>query len=225
MVLSMLSRIACFAAVLSSWMAIGNAQTAQVPKPVPVPRLQPRGPVADPMTPAAREVRDERDHLTFHLPNGWNLATRDGELSTFRLDARSAPHRSELRTVASLAFNPYPQTTFASALFYVSSTPRTTAVSCALQTAQKPFTPLPPVLVDDMSFKSGKDEHGHICTEARDVAYTALRGGACLRFDLVLNNFCGGEVSGAQNLTEAQLAALFSRLESIVKTVRFVPVR
>jgi hypothetical protein len=85
----------------------------------------------------------------------------------------------------------------------------------------KPETPLPALPVGDVKFLRGRDEHGHICTESRDVAYTAMRGGSCVRFDLAVNSFCGGEVSGAQDLTDAQLGSLFKRLEGILETVRF----
>jgi hypothetical protein len=208
------SVFACFAAQLSG-------QTAQVPRVVPIPPLHARGPLPDPAEPAARNVEDSRDHLVFHLPNGWNLSRTDGEVSTFRLDARSVPRRSQFRMVASLGFNPYPQSTFESALFYVSSTPNSSAASCAFQTAQKASGALPPVRIDDVPFARGEAEHGKICTESRDVSYTALRGQSCLRFDLVLNSFCGGEVSGAQDLSADQFQALLSRLESILNTIHF----
>ncbi len=198
-----------------------RAQTPQVPKVVPVPPLHPTAPAKEPSDPPAQDVSDTRDYLVFHLPAGWNLSRRDGEISTFHLDTRTAPQRAQLRMVASLAFNPYPQSTFAGALFYVSATPNTSAAACAMQTAEKPFTPLAPATIDGQPFTRGKDEHGNICTEARDVAYTALRHGSCLRFDLAINSFCGGDVSGAQDLTEGQLGALYNRLQSILNSVHF----
>ena len=198
-----------------------SAQTPQVPTVVPVPPLPSAKPFVEPSNPPARDVQDAWDHLTFHLPAAWNLTMRDGEISTFRLDARTAPRASQLRMVASLGFNPYPQSTFEGALFYVSSTPHATAGACAMQTATKPFTPLAPAQVGDQTFSRGKDEHGHICTESRDVAYTAMRGNACLRFDLAINSFCGGDVSGAQDLTAAQLQTIYSRLILILDSVRF----
>jgi hypothetical protein len=193
----------------------------QVPKVVPVPQLHPMAPAKDPTSPAARDVVDGRDGLTFHLPPGWNLAWKDGEASTFRLDARTAPAKSRLRMVASLAFNPYPQSTFAGALFYVSATPGLSEAACAAETTVKPFQGLAAATIDGKSFWRGKDEHGHICTEGREVAYTAMRGSACLRFDLAINSFCGGDVSGAQDLTEGQLQALYARLVTILNSVRF----
>ncbi len=212
-------------ALLFSALQIVPAQTPeppmQVPKVVPVPPLHPTAPLREPTDPPAQDVVDTRDHLTFHLPAGWNLTRKDGEISSFHLDARTAPRTAQLRMVASLAFNPYPPSTFAGALFYVSTTPHATPASCAMQTATKPFQPLPPATIDDVPFTRGKDEHGQICTEARDVAYTAMRHGSCLRFDLAINNFCGGDVSGAQDLTESQLQALYTRLMTILNSVRF----
>ena len=203
---------------------LAGAQEKKVPKVVPVPPLPvPRARVApaEPVDPPAQTVEDARTRVVLRLPPGWNLSRTDGELSTFRLDARSAPRRSELRFAASLNFNPFPQSTFSGALFYLSVSPRTTAAACAAETSAKPEKPLPSAVVGDVKFSRGKDEHGHICTESRDVAYTAMRGGSCLRFDLAVNSFCGGEVSGAEDLTEQQLGSLFKRLEGILGTVEF----
>jgi hypothetical protein len=216
--------IACV--VLLGIVAAAGAQVPQVPKVVPVPPLPPPGsrapkPPPEPTSPPAQTVEDERTHAVFHLPAGWNVARKDGEISTFRLDARTAPKRSELRVAASLNFNPFPLSTFSGAMFYLSTVPHSTAAACAAETATKPDKPLPPATVGDIKFSRGKDEHGHICTESRDVAYTALRGGSCVRFDLAVNSFCGGEVSGAQDLTDDQLGSLFKRLEGILGTVEF----
>ena len=216
------------------WLGLGllagglSAQDRQVPKVVPVPRIPEGAPsvrtpreVPDPLSPPPQTVEDGRTHLEFRLPAGWNLSRRDGEVSTFHLDARTAPARAEVRAVASLAFNPYPLSTFSGALFYLSVTPKSTESACAAQTTAKPYRALKPEVVGDVRFSRGKDEHGKICTEARDVAYTALRGGSCVRFDLTVNTFCGGEVSGAEEITEAQLGAIFKRMEGILETVRF----
>lgn len=203
---------------------LAGAQEKQVPKVVPVPPLPPpkaRVAPAEPTNPPAQTVEDQRTHVVFRLPAGWNVSRTDGELSTFRLDARSAPRRSELRVAAGLNFNPFPQSTFSGALFYLSVVPHSSAAACSAETTVKPEKPLPPAVVGDVKFSRGKDEHGHICTESRDVAYTALRGGSCVRFDLAVNSFCGGEVSGAQDLTEEQLGSLFKRLEGILGTVEF----
>jgi hypothetical protein len=125
--------------------------------------------------------------------------------------------------VANLAFNPYPLSTFSGAIFYVSSTPGISVAACAAETTTKPFESLPPASVDKQTFARGKDEHGQICTEARDVAYTAMRHNSCLRFDLSINSFCGGDVSGAEDLTENQLQAIYTRLMTILDSVHFLP--
>jgi hypothetical protein len=195
----------------------------RVPKVVPVPPLHPTAPAKEPTDPPARDVRDAQDHLTLHLPAGWNLTRKDGEISTFHLDARTAPRKSRLHLVANLAFNPYPLSTFSGAIFYVSSTPGISAADCAAETTTKPFESLPPASIDKQTFARGKDEHGQICTEARDVAYTAMRNHSCLRFDLSINSFCGGDVSGAEDLTENQLQAIYTRLMTILDSVHFLP--
>ena len=192
----------------------------QKPQVVPVPQLHPQAPVSEPTEPPPQDVSDAREHVTFHLPAGWNVARRDGEVSTFRLDARGAPRRSQVRVVAALGFNPFPSTTFEGALFYVSSSAADSASACEAQASLPPSKPLPPEMIDGVRFVRGKDEHGAICTESRDISYTAMHQHACLRFDLVVNNFCGGEVSGAQDLTQAQLGSLFKRLETVLESVR-----
>jgi hypothetical protein len=204
---------------------VAAGQEKQVPKAVPLPRpvpsLHPQREVPDPDLPAARTVTDPKDRISFELPKAWNLNYKDGEVSTYRLDARTASRRLQLRAVASLAFNPYPLSTFAGAMFYLGVIPRSTAAECAAQTTAKPAKPLPPANFAGMTFKRGKDEHGKICTEARDVAYTAMRGTSCVRFDMAVNTFCGPEVSGAEDITDAQLGAIFKRMEGILETVKF----
>ena len=222
-----LRKIALTAALLFALPLLNGQQSSeprmQVPKVVPVPPLHPTAPAKEPTNPPARDVRDALDHLILHLPAGWNFTRKDGELSTFHLDARTAPRKSRLHIAANLAYNPYPLSTFSGAIFYVSSTAGLSAADCAAETTTKPFDPLPPGLVDKQTFARGKDEHGQICTEARDVAYTALRNKSCLRFDLAVNTFCGGEVSGAEELTANQLQSIYTRLTTILDSVRFTP--
>lgn len=214
-------------AVLVMCVGMAGAQEKKVPKVVPVPPLPAPGArvapkvAPEPTSPPAQMIEDEWTHAVLHLPAGWNVSHKDGELSTFRLDARTAPARSDLRFAASLNFNPYPLSTFSGAMFYLSVVPRSSAAACAAETTMKPEKPLPAAIVGDVKFARGKDEHGHICTESRDVAYTAMRGGSCVRFDLAVNSFCGGEVSGAEDLTEEQLGSLFKRLEGILGSVEF----
>ena len=198
-----------------------TAPHMQVPRVVPVPPVRHSAPPREPNDPPAREVHDPHGPLSLHLPAGWDLSTKDGEFSTFNLDARTAPRNAQLHLVASLAFNPYPQSTFSGARLYVSSASMHSAAACAAQTHTGNFQSLPPTTLDGVAFAGGKDEYGHSCTEVRDVAYTALLHGSCLRLDLVVNSFCGGEVSGAQDLTAAQLDSLYRRLQAILSTVHF----
>ncbi len=187
----------------------------------PLARLQPK-PVPEPTSPPARTVHDARDGLAFDLPAGWNFSRRDGEFSTFALDARSAEDATQLHAVGMLDFNPFPNSTFSGALFHVSSTPHATAVSCANQAAApEAHRSSPTPVIDGIGFKRGYTEHGGSCIESRDDVYTALRGTSCLRFDLVINTFCGGEVSGARDMTPEQLAAVRGRMEGVLRSVRF----
>ena len=75
--------------------------------------------------------------------------------------------------------------------------------------------------VGGVPFWRGLDEHGGICTEHRNVTYTAEVKGSCVRFDLTVNTFCGGEVSGARDMTDLELADVFRRLERVLDTVEF----
>ena len=187
------------------------------------PQLAPEGSAAarEASLPAARHVHDARYGLSFDLPEGWNLTQKDGDVSTFGLDARSATPATQLRDAAQLAFNPFPASTFSGALFYFSATPHASARDCTDQApAQHPRT-VSRSMLDGVAFTHGYDEHGTICTEARDEVYTALRNGSCLRFDLVLNTFCGGDVSGVRSMTDDQVAAVRRRLESVLATVHF----
>ena len=199
---------------------VSLATLASAQTPNPLARLAPK-PVPEPVSPPARNVRDARDQLTFHLPAGWNFSRHDGEFSTFALDARSALAETQLHAAAALDFNPFPYSTFSGALFYVSVTPRSTALSCSNQAAAPASHTSPPVMLDDLTFKRGYNEHGGSCVESRDDVYTALRGRNCLRFDLVINTFCGGEVSGARDMTPAELDAVRRRMEGVLHSVRF----
>jgi hypothetical protein len=216
------------------------AQEPVVPNPMPVPAMpsaraqRPHAASAgqaaaaenpDPAELPAQTFVDSRDHLSFHLPAGWILSRKDGEISTFHLDARSAPATARLRAAANLGFNPFPLSTFAGAIFYLSVTPHSSAAACAAQTTVKPQKALPPMTVANLRFNRGLDEHGHICTEARVLTYTALHDRSCVRFDLAVNTFCGGEDSGAKDMTDAELASVFRRMEGILDTVRFSDVR
>ncbi|MDE3103541.1 MAG: hypothetical protein KGK08_00055 [Acidobacteriota bacterium] len=173
--------------------------------------------------PPARDVRDGRTGIRFHLPQGWTLARRDGEVSTFALDARSAPRTAQLRAVASINYNPFPQTNFGGAFFYASVVPRLDADGCARQASAMGSHPTTTRSVAGVVFTRGYDEHGGICIESRDDVYTAMHGNACYRFDLVINNFCGGDVSGTPEMSASQLEKVRQRLEEILDTVQLDP--
>ncbi len=208
-------------AILSA-SAVSQADEPPAPPPVkPVPMPKPAPAVSDPTTPAARTVHDARYGISFHLPAGWNVTRRDGDVSTFRLDARSAPRTAQFRAVASIAFNPFPASTFSGALFYSSVTPGLTAATCRFQTSARAPRTVETVQIDGVPFDHGYDEHGNICTESRDETYTTFRNGACYRFDLVINNFCGGEVSDVKDMSPHEIDSVRKRLESILNTVKF----
>ncbi len=175
---------------------------------------------SEPTSPAARTVHDTRARLTFHLPAGWNFSRQDGELSTFALDARSASPSARLQEVANLNFNPFPLSTFSGAIFYVSETPRSTAAACARETATAPPRRQEATTVDGVPFQHGHGELIQECVVARDEVYTTLRRGSCLRFDLVINTFCGAS-SGARDMTRSELDAVNQRLTGILDSVHF----
>lgn len=175
----------------------------------------------EPSSPAASIFQDRQYGVTFHVPTAWNLTHRDAEQGTFALDVRTAPPHARMRGLASIAFNPYPRSTFSSAFFYFSVTPRSTEQECRSQaTAQAPRR-VTPAQIGGATFAHGYDEHGTLCIESRDEIYTSLRNKACYRFDLVINNFCGGEVSGVRDITAAELDDVRRRMESILNTVSF----
>lgn len=198
----------------------------RVPKvvPVPVPKAAPAPaprPFAEPQDPPPQNYVDPRTRMYFHLGPGFRLERRDGEMSQFHLDARTAPASAQLRAVAMMEFNPFPASTFSGGIVSYSVTPGLSAESCKLQTRVAPEKPLATMPVGGVPFARGLDEHGGICTEARNVTYTALRGHDCVRFDLTVNTFCGGDVSGAKDMTDMELASVFRRLEQVLDTVEF----
>jgi hypothetical protein len=181
----------------------------------PLP-AQPQKP--EPSTPAARRFTDPRYHLSLQIPAAWTLTRRDGEVSTFHLDARSAPPTSQLRAVATIAFNPFPQSNFSGALVYFSVSPRTTDAACASQAFLPLHHPATTAEINGISFAHGHDEHGGICIESRDDVFTAFRNRACYRFDLVVNTFCGQPV-GVREMTQAELEDIHTRQQSILNTL------
>ncbi len=172
--------------------------------------------------PAEHIFHDPTYKISFDYPAKWNFARRDHQISTFRLDARTAASTTLLRAVVSMPENPFPASTFSGAYVYFSVTPHSNDAACARQAA-------PAVQgrrggeseIAGISFAHGHDEQKSICTVQRDEVYTTLRHGACYRFDLTINNFCGGEVSGVKDITDDELDQVRSRLEAILGTVRF----
>ena len=204
--------------------AAACAQNRPVPgKPEPVPPLlQGKSTTtAEPNTPPARPFHDSRYGVSFTIPPAWNITRKDGDVSTFNLDARTAAHNAQMRAVATISFNPHPYSTFAGALFYYSITPNVTANQCASQASARAPRTVTSTQVAGISFTHGYDEHGGICTESRDEIYTTQRDNTCFRFDAVINNFCGGDVSGVQDITERELDDVRKRMQSILNTVRF----
>jgi hypothetical protein len=180
-------------------------------------------PLGEPTTPAGRRFSDSRYRVAFDIPAAWNLSRRDGEVSTFHLDARSAPATAQLRGVASISFNPYPQSTFSGALVYFSISPRTSDADCAQQAFLPLHRPATTTGINGISFSHGYDEHGGICTESRDDVYTAYHGKDCYRFDLVVNTFCGGEVSGVRDMNHAEMEDIRARERKILNSIEFQP--
>jgi hypothetical protein len=171
---------------------------------------------------AQRRFHDPTYKISFDYPADWNFARRDHEISTFRLDARTAARTTLMRAVVSIPENPFPDSTFSGAYLYYSVTPHRNDAACARQAAPAVEGRRDQVSeIAGISFAHGHDEQRAICIVQRDEVYTTLRHGACYRFDLTINNFCGGAVSGVRDITPKELDAVRSRLEAILATVRF----
>ena len=203
-------------------------------------RAQVSVPAVPPPDAKAQPFRDGHFGVRFQVPGGWTLARKDGQVSTFHLDARTAPRKAQVRGVVAIQFNPYPYSTFSGALFYYSVEPHTTDEECSKQAsgfvtaraveanavesgpAESSSAEGSSKDVQDiggMRFEHGHDEHGNICVEARDEVYTAYRKGACYRFDLAMNTFCSVS-SGAADMTDAQLEQIDQRMADILSTVK-----
>jgi len=197
--------------------ALLPAQNAAVRPVPPIPPLS----APDPATPAPTTFHDSRYGVSFQTPVGWTVTRHDSEVSTFVNDAHPLSSSTRMRAVATIAFNPHPTSTFSGALFYFSVTPRSSDQGCHQQASDTAAHITSTKDVGGVSFTRGYDEHGKICTEARDEIYTALRNNTCYRFDLVINTFCGGDVSGVREISNQELDAVRNRLESILSTVHF----
>lgn len=173
-------------------------------------------------SPAQRSFHDPTYKISFDYPANWNFTRRDHEISTFRLDARTAARTTLMRAVVSMPENPFPDSTFSGAYLYFSVTPHLNDAACARQAAPTVQGRRGAVSeIAGISFAHGHDEQRAICVIQRDEVYTTLRRGTCYRFDLTINNFCGGEVSGVRDITPKELDVVRSRLEAILGTVRF----
>lgn len=171
--------------------------------------------------PVAQSFQDGHFGVSFEAPRGWNLNRRDGEVSTFRLDAPTAPPGTQMRAAVSIAYNPFPASTFAGAYFYYSVGTKMKPDACTGQASAMPPHTVSSASIAGQRFSHGYNEHGGICTESRDEIYTLPKHEACYRFDLVINTFCGGEVSGVRDMNGQQLELLRQKLESILATVHF----
>jgi hypothetical protein len=179
-----------------------------------------------PLAPGVHEqekvFHDAKYEVTFHVPPGWGFTRKDGDFSQFHMDARSAPPNSVVRGVATINFNPYPNSTLTGAMFYFSVQPHATDSGCALQaSAKEPDGRQESRPVQDiagMQFAHGHDEYGTICVEARDEIYTAYRKGSCYRFDLTLTTFCS-VASGVRDMNRDQMLEVEQKLASILSSV------
>lgn len=176
-------------------------------------------PTAPPPTAAPQGFKDGHFGVKFQVPPGWSLNRKDGLVSTFHEDARSATSKAQVRGIASLDFNPYPYSTLSGAVFYFSVEPHTNDAECAKEASAENSLPTDVQNIGGMQFTHGHDEHGDICVEARDEVYTAYRKGACYRFDMEINTFCAIS-SGAQEITTRQIESLNKRMVDILSTVQ-----
>lgn len=180
-------------------------------------------------TAPVKTFHDPAYHLSFDYPANWTFTSSDHEISTFHLDARSASPRASVRAVVAMPENPFPASTFSGAYVYFSVTPHASASACARQAAPPPTASHKPAgkpttkTIADVAFAHGHDEVKDICITQRDETYTTRHDSACYRFDLSINNFCGGEVSGVKDITPQELDQVRARLESILATIRFDP--
>lgn len=204
-----LLRVLCIASVCTLSLPLSSHAQVSVPDAPPSHAKQ-------------QVFHDSRFGVRFRVPVGWELERKDGEVSTFHLDARTATPDTQMRSVAAIQFNPYPYSTLSGALFYFSVQKHSTDAECARQ-ASAPASHATELqetqLIDGMNFAHGHDQHGKICVEARDEVYTAYRKGSCYRFDLAMNTFCSVS-SGAADLTDQQIQEIDGRMSEILSTVQ-----
>src|SRR5579875_2646488 len=167
----------------------------------------------------AHAFHDGHFGVQFKVPVGWRLERKDGQVSTFHLDARSASPKAIMRGVAAIQFNPYPYTTFSGALFYYSVAKHVSDAECAREATGSSTRVEDVQNIGGMGFVHGHDEHGKVCVEARDEVYTAYRKGSCYRFDLAMNTFCSVS-SGVADMSESELEQIDQRMADILSTVK-----
>lgn len=207
---------------IAAFSVFASAQAKLKPELIP-PTFGSYKPAPEPSTPAAAPFHDARYGVSFTIPAAWNLTRKDRDVSTFALDARNAPRTTQMRAVATISFNPHPYSTFSGALFYFSVAPRIAPADCTAQASAEPPHSVTAARIGDIPFTHGYDEHGGICTESRDDIYTTPRDKGCYRFDVVINSFCGGDVSGVRDITPAELESVRRRMQIILDSVHFDP--
>ena len=126
-----------------------------------------------------------------------------------------ARHRrsTRLRAVTAIPENPFPASTFSGAYVYLSVTPHANEAACAARPRRRKIRH---VRRSPASVYPWPRRAAPICVTDRDEIYTTLHHGACYRFDLAMNNFCGGEVSSVKDMTEQELENVRKRMESIL---------
>ena len=182
-------------------------------------RAQQGVPRVPPPEAKAQMFRDKHAGVRFEVPPGWSLARQDKEISSFRLDARSAPEAAEVRAVAGMDFNPFPLSTFSGALVSFSMEPKATDAECEAQALKFGEATQGTRKIGGSDFVHGHDEHGRSCVEARDEIYTVYRKGRCYRFDLTVNTFCAAS-SGAQEMSVRQYDNVMQRMDEILDSVK-----
>jgi hypothetical protein len=202
-----------FCAVLGAGVCVGQK-----------PDVEKRVPIAPDAKAQEKLFRDARYQVSFKVPKGWDFTRKDGEISQFHMDARSAPDNTLLRGVATIMFNPYPNSTLSGALFYYSVEPKTSDEACARQASARQSTghqeERPQQDIAGMAFTHGHDEFGDVCVESRDEVYTAFHKGACYRFDMTVTTFCSAS-SGVRDMNRNQMQDVEQKLADILSTVQF----
>src|SRR5277367_2885807 len=147
-------------ALLTALATIASAaQTKSSGSEAVPPLLRPKPPAIEPTMPPAHPFHDSRYGVTFTIPAAWDVTRKDAEVSTFNLDARSVARNTQLRAVASIDFNPHPNSTFSGALFYFSVTPKLTPAQCSAQaSAQIPHT-ASTIEIGGIPFTHRSEEH------------------------------------------------------------------